>query len=106
MLWVELWLRAARDPELRPVAASLYRRYRDWIAEIIARGAEAGEFVCDRPERVADHAMALFDGMGLRALIEDPELDLAHAQREIAVILAGEVGVESELLIDRRPVGV
>ena len=35
MLWVELWLRAARDPALRPVAAQLYERYRDWVAEAI-----------------------------------------------------------------------
>src|SRR6478672_4778838 len=31
-LWVELWLRAVRDAELRPVAADLYRRYREWMA--------------------------------------------------------------------------
>jgi AcrR family transcriptional regulator len=102
VLWVELWLRAARDPELRPVAARLYRRYRDWIAEIIARGAKRGEFQCDQPERLADHAMALFDGMGLRALIADPEIDVEHAQREIAAILGRELGVEAETLVDRR----
>ena len=90
VLWVELWLRAARDPELRPVAARLYRRYRDWIAEIVAAGVESGEFECDDPERLADHAMAIFDGMGLRALLEDPELDLDTAQRRIAEILAAE----------------
>ncbi len=36
-LWVELWLRAVRDPELRHVAADLYRRYREWFAAAIAR---------------------------------------------------------------------
>ncbi len=102
VLWVELWLRAARDPELRPVAARLYRRYRDWIAEIVARGVERGEFECDHPERLADHAMALFDGMGLRALIADPEIDVERAQREIAAILGRELGVEAEILVDRR----
>ena len=31
VLWVELWLRAAREPELRPLAAELYQRYREWL---------------------------------------------------------------------------
>jgi AcrR family transcriptional regulator len=102
LLWVELWLRAARDPELRPVAARLYERYRDWVAEILASGVESGEFDCDDPERLADLAMALFDGMGLRALLRDPEIDVETARRRIAEILGAELGVDSESLIDKR----
>ena len=33
ILWVELWLRAVRHPELRPTAARLYARMRDWFAD-------------------------------------------------------------------------
>jgi hypothetical protein len=40
VLWVELWLRAVRDPELRPVAARLYRRDRAWIADVIRSGVD------------------------------------------------------------------
>ena len=43
ILWVELWLRAVRHPELRPTAARLYARMRDWFAEAIAAGIERGE---------------------------------------------------------------
>ncbi len=32
ILWVELWLRAVRHPEMRPTAARLYARMRDWFA--------------------------------------------------------------------------
>ncbi len=106
LLWVELWLRAARDPELRPVAARLYQRYRDWLAEIIATGVERGEFACDDPERVADHAMALFDGIGLRILIRDPGMDLGHGQEEIAGLLGRELGVDAERLVDSRSVRI
>jgi AcrR family transcriptional regulator len=102
VLWVELWLRAARDPELRPVAARLYERYRDWVAEIVAGGVETGEFSCDDPRRLADLAMALFDGMGLRVLLSDPGMDIDRAQREIAAILARELGVAEDALVDRR----
>ena len=43
-LWVELWLRAVRDPRLRPLAADLYDRYREWLAGLIQDGFESGEF--------------------------------------------------------------
>ena len=36
ILWVELWLRAVRHPEMRPTAARLYERMRAWFAEAIA----------------------------------------------------------------------
>src|SRR5919201_3964157 len=44
VLWVELWLRAVREPELRPVAARLYSRYREWMADLIRAGIASGEF--------------------------------------------------------------
>src|SRR5581483_3157765 len=48
VLWVELWLRAARTPELRPVAEELYARLHAWFAEEIAAGVQDGEFArCD-----------------------------------------------------------
>ena len=98
VLWVELWLRAARDPELRPVAARLYERYREWMAELIRAGVEAGEFRTDDPERVADLALGLFDGLGLRALLGDPEMDLTRARELIAETLAAELGLEADRL--------
>jgi AcrR family transcriptional regulator len=93
VLWVELWLRAVRDPGLRPVATRLYGRYRDWIAAAIAAGVASGEFELVDVERVADQAMALFDGLGLRALLGDPAMDLRHARRVIAELLGGELGI-------------
>ena len=43
-LWLELWGRAARQEELKPVAARLYARYDAWIAEVVDEGLAAGEF--------------------------------------------------------------
>ena len=81
ILWVELWLRAVRHPELRPTAARLYARMHDWFAEAIAAGAEAGEF--DRgadPGRVADRVLALCDGFGVRALLGEMSIERARAE--------------------------
>jgi len=47
---------------------------------------------------VGDHAMALLDGFGLRALLRDPQMDLARARRTIAETLAPELGVDTEAL--------
>ena len=70
MLWVELWLRAVRHPELRPTAEKLYARMREWFAAAIAAGIEAGEFRAGGdPEAMADRALALIDGFGVRALL-------------------------------------
>jgi AcrR family transcriptional regulator len=98
VLWVELWLRAVRDPELQPVAAVLYARYRSWIADVIRAGVESGEFNRVDPEETADHAMALLDGLGLRALLRDPQMDLAKARRTISEILAPTLGVNARAL--------
>jgi AcrR family transcriptional regulator len=100
VLWVELWLRAVRDPKLQPVAAALYARYRAWLAEVIRAGVESGEFAQVNPQETADHAMALLDGFGLRALLRDPTMDLAKARRTIAGLLAPWLGVEADRLMD------
>lgn len=98
VLWVELWLRAARDPGLRPVAADLYRRYHEWLAAAIRAGVESGEFDRVDPERLADHAMALLDGFGVRALVGDPEITLEVAARSVAAILGRELGIDARTL--------
>ncbi|MBM3666895.1 MAG: TetR family transcriptional regulator [Actinobacteria bacterium] len=95
-LWVELWLRGARDPELRPVANRLYQRYRGWMLSVIEAGVDAGEFDCDDPERVADLAIGVIDGLGLRVLLRDPGMDLERARTTVAAVLAAELGVSAE----------
>jgi AcrR family transcriptional regulator len=95
ILWVELWLRTVRHPELRPTAVRLYGRMRESIADAIAAGIKDGAFNDDAdPERVADRLMALADGYGVRVLIG--ALDIGHARREVWAGLAGELGLPEE----------
>jgi AcrR family transcriptional regulator len=104
VLWVELWLRAAREPELRPLAAKLYERYRDWIAGVIEAGVKSGEFAAPADlGDLADRAMALLDGLGLRALLRDPNLDLDRARALVAQLFAAELGIDAGQLLARRP---
>jgi cytosine/adenosine deaminase-related metal-dependent hydrolase len=100
VLWVEPWLRAVRDEELRPVAADLYRRYRDWMAGFIRAGVESGEFPADTDvEDTADAAMALIDGVGVRALIGDPAMDVERARQVVAAELADRLDIDPGDLI-------
>jgi hypothetical protein len=92
-LWAELWLGAARDETLRPIAAQMYGRYRAWIAAAVAEGVAAGEFAEVDPAETADLAMALIDGLGLRVLLGDPSMPLPKARDRIGETLARELQI-------------
>jgi AcrR family transcriptional regulator len=93
VLWVELWLRAARHPDMRPVAEELYGRLRDWFAQAITAGIEAGEFTTADPLAVTDRTMALLDGLGIRALIGDGSVPLERARALIEAAVARDLGL-------------
>jgi AcrR family transcriptional regulator len=97
-LWVELWLRSVRVPELRPVAADLYRRYHAWFAEAVEAGITAGEFRAADVDAVVGRLVGLIDGMGLRALLADPAMGLERARAEIAAATAEALGVPAAAL--------
>ena len=83
VLWVELWLRAVRHPELRPTAAKLYERMHEWFREAIEE-----EFPDADAGATADRILALIDGYGVRALLGDPAVSLERAREEIWAGLA------------------
>jgi AcrR family transcriptional regulator len=88
VLWIELWLRAVRHAELRPFAEDLYARLHAWFEQEIAAGVAAGEFArCDAAE-IADRALALIDGYGIRTLIGDRGVPLERARQAIRGALA------------------
>jgi AcrR family transcriptional regulator len=93
VLWVELWLRGARDPALRPVAARLYARLHAWFAGALAEGIAAGELRACDVDRMSDRLLALIDGYGIRVLTEDPQMPLDRARFEVWDSVAGELGL-------------
>jgi AcrR family transcriptional regulator len=92
-LWLELWSRAARQEELRAVAARLYERYDGWIAEAVEEGIESGEFSAADPTAVTQRLIAAIDGHGLRVLVDDPAMSPERARALIVGALAAELGV-------------
>lgn len=83
VLWVELWLRAVRHPELRPTAARLYERMYEWFAVAIEE-----EFPDVDAAATANRVLALIDGFGIRALLGDPAMPLERAREEVWAGLA------------------
>jgi hypothetical protein len=93
VLWVELWLRAVRNPELRKVAEELYARLHAWFADEVTAGVKSGEFGACDPDEVADLALALLDGYGIRTLIGDSAVSIDRARRAVGAALAAKLGV-------------
>lgn len=98
VLWVELWLRAVRHPELRPIAEDLYARLQAWFAGEIEAGVSCGEFDRCDPQGVADLTVALIDGFGIRTLIGDSAVPLDRARRAVEAALAQQLGLGERLL--------
>ena len=85
--------RCARSPP------TCTRRYREWIESLIAAGVESGEWAAERePEEIAELAIAVIDGAGVRALIRDPAAGVDHARSLVAELLADELGIEAGAL--------
>ena len=99
-LWIELWLRATRDDALKPMAARLYESYREWMLEVIRFGVKSGEFETGDPDASADVAIGLLDGLGVRALISDPVMDVDRVRELAATRIANELGLEPSALTD------
>lgn len=97
VLWIELWLRAARNPEMRPVAEELYGRMHAWFADEIAAGVKDGEFDRCDPDEVADRTLALLDGYGTRTRIGDGGMPLERARAGVSRALARDLGLGETL---------
>lgn len=94
MLWMELWTRALRDPEMRDARRRLDDLWRAQIAAIVRDGQLGGEFGGPEPERVALELAALIDGLAVQVTLGD---DVSPEQMEsICIEVAGRL-LEAEL---------
>jgi AcrR family transcriptional regulator len=93
LLWTELWLRAARRPELHRTAGRLYARLHAWMLEAVEEVIAAGGLVVEDPARATDRLLALLDGYGVRVLIGDPAMSLERARDEVWAAVAQDLGL-------------
>ncbi len=72
-LWLEIWVRALRDPQMAKDAEALDRRWVQAIAEIVRLGRQTGEFPTDErdPDDMALQLGAMLDGLAIQVLLND-----------------------------------
>jgi AcrR family transcriptional regulator len=93
-LWMELWARALRDPELAATRAELDGRWRRTIAAVVRYGQERGEFGPADADEFAVLLAALLDGLAVQIALRDMEVTPDRV-RELAIKLAErELGCE------------
>jgi AcrR family transcriptional regulator len=93
-LWMELWARALKDPELAATRAELDGRWRRTIAEVVRYGQERGEFGPADPEEFAVLMASLLDGLAVQIALRDIEVTPGRV-RELTLKLAErELGCE------------
>jgi AcrR family transcriptional regulator len=98
-LWMELWAKALRDPELAATRAELDGRWRKAIAHVVAYGQERGEFGEADPGEFAVLLASLLDGLSVQIALKDAEVTPERV-RELTLVLA-----ERELSCELRPAG-
>jgi hypothetical protein len=93
-LWMELWAKALRDPELAETRAELDGRWRSAIATVVREGQASGEFGTVDADEFAVLLASLLDGLSVQIALGDAEVT-AERVRELALKLAErELGCE------------
>jgi AcrR family transcriptional regulator len=93
-LWMELWARALRDPDLAATRAELDNRWRRAIADVVRYGQKRGEFGAADPDEVAVLLASLLDGLSVQIALGDAKVTRPQVQ-ELSVRLAErELGCE------------
>jgi AcrR family transcriptional regulator len=94
VLWLDLWARAPRDPEVARNRQALDRRWRETIADIVRDGQAAGEFAAVDADDFAVRLASLLDGLAVQVVLRDAEVT-AQRMYDIALhMVTSELGVE------------
>jgi AcrR family transcriptional regulator len=81
VLWIELWVRALRDPRLAEIRERLDRRWRETLADVVREGQATGEFADADADDVALLLGALMDGFAIQLALGDPAVTAETVQR-------------------------
>ncbi len=95
-LWIEVWVRALRDPQMAKDREVLDQRWRDQIADIIRTGQRSGEFPQKDPAELALRLGALIDGLAIQVIMNDSEITPEKMHRACMEVAAHEIGFDLE----------
>jgi AcrR family transcriptional regulator len=92
-LWIEVWVRALRDPEMAKDREALDQRWRSQLAEIIRGGQTSGEFSSpEDPDELALRIAALIDGLAIQVIMAASEVTTARMHRTCLEVSAQVLG--------------
>lgn len=92
-LWIEVWVRALRDPEMAKDREALDQRWRSQLAEIIRGGQASGEFSsAEDPDELALRIAALIDGLAIQVIMDDSEVTTERMHRTCMEVSAQVLG--------------
>jgi AcrR family transcriptional regulator len=95
VLWLDMWARAPRDPDVARDREAMDRRYRAVIAEIVRTGQARGEF--DATVDVDEFSLrlaALIDGLAIQVVLGDPAVPPERMFEVCMRSAASELGFE------------
>lgn len=96
-LWIEVWVRALRDPDMAKDREILDQRWRRQIADIVRGGQASGAFgSTEAPEELALRVASLIDGLAIQVLMNDSQVAPDHMHRTCMEVAARELGFELE----------
>lgn len=78
VLWLELWVRALRDPEARAARESLDQRWRAVLAAVVQDGVDGGDFTVEDPSTATTRLTSLMDGLAIQLALGDAAMDVTR----------------------------
>lgn len=94
VLWMELWVRALRDPEVNAARERLDGRWRSAIADIVREGQAAGEFGPVDADEFALTLGALMDGFAIQLALRDPAVTSERVHEHCMALAEERLGLE------------
>jgi len=95
-LWIEVWVRALRDPQMAKDREVLDQRWRQSIAEIVRAGQASGEFGPGDAEEIALRLGSLIDGLAIQVIMNDSQVSPERMHRACMEVAASLIGFELE----------
>jgi len=94
-LWIEVWVRALRDPEMAKDREILDQRWRGQIADIVRGGQASGEFAATLPaEELALRIASIIDGLAIQVIMNDSQTSAEHMHATCMEVAARELGFD------------
>jgi AcrR family transcriptional regulator len=93
-LWIEVWVRALRDPQMAKDREILDQRWRQSIADIIRAGQAGGEFPARDADEIALRLGSLIDGLAIQVIMNDSQVSPERMHRACMEVAAQEIGFD------------